>query len=294
MWWPPPLLLVRRGSLGPPLLPLKFADVPESGNDCSVLRSEMVPGARSAVLVVVLREALTLLLEARWLPVRARLGVLRVAVVVWLLRAVRDEPDWARLIVGTPLDVVFVGVEREVVRGRLELDVPPVLRLGEPLLGVCAGLPDERLTPPDERLEPDDFEMPPEDRLALPDERLVPPDDLLVVPPDDRLALPDERLVPPEDLLVVPPDDRLVPPDDRLTPPEDREPALGELPDERLLLLPPDDLTPPLERELPPPLDARWASTRFTGAANRATANTANRKKKIRLGVSISDLRLSV
>jgi hypothetical protein len=298
----PPLLPVRgRGSFGPPL-PRKFALVLVSRNDCSVLRSEIVPlpGERSAVVVVRPWEA-RVLSVARGVAVRARLEVLRVAVRAPPLEAVREVPGCARLIVGTPLDVVRVDPELE--RGSVDELLPPLLRLVEPeLLRVGAGVeldPDERLIPPLERL------VPPEDRLVPPlDERLVPL-------PDDRLVPPlEERLVPPDDRLVLPPDERLTPPDDLppldepLTPPDEREPELGKLPEERLLpplerelpLLPPLEREPPLlppdERELPPPRLARCASTRFTGAANNATANTAKRKKKSRLGVGISDLRL--
>jgi hypothetical protein len=231
----------------------------------------------------------------RMLVLRA-LGLERVIAVLSLLRARRDVPGWAGVIVGTPLEVVRVGVR--LVRGSEE-----VVRLvpldDERELGVLEGrlpverllLPEEREIPPDERLLlPLERLTPPEERLLLPLDLLTPPEERLLplerlTPPVERLLLPEERLTPPEDRLLLPeerltpPEDRLLLPEERLTPPDERE-------------TPPElRLEPPDERLEPPPRDARCASTRLIGAANRITAKAANKKKLIRLGVSISDLR---
>jgi hypothetical protein len=260
-------------------------------NDCRVLRSEIVllaAGERSAVVVV-----------------RLALGV---RVVLLLLPARRDELGAARVMVGTPLEVVRVGALE---RDRLEVLGVPLERELELVRGAVDELrevpePDERVMPRDEL--PAD---PLEDRLVLPDEpledRLVLPEERLTPPDDDRLVPPDERLMPPDDRLLLPdeaPEDRLLEPEERLTPPDERPEDGSEPPEDRLTppdeRLPEDPLTPPDDRleppEDPPPLpprDARCASTRFTGAANIATVNTAKRKKKTRLGVGISDLRPS-
>jgi hypothetical protein len=226
--------------------------------------------------------------------------------VLLLPRASRDELGAARVMVGTPLAVVRVGAEPDLELGKLDVRGVPLLdRELEPVRGAVEELRD--VPEPVDRVMPP--ELPPDDRLGLddrgvlpdepPDDRLVPPEERLV-PPDERLAEPEDRLTPPDERPALPdedPEDRLLEPDDRLTPPDDdREPEDGrdppderlEPPDERAPLLPPEDLPPPV-----PPRDTRWASTRFTGAAKIATANTAIRKKKTRLGAGISDLRPS-
>jgi hypothetical protein len=278
--WKPPSPPNERvtGSFGPLVVPRKLLGL---RRDCSVLRSEIV---FERVEGPVLRELAERESAAVRMLVLRALGLERVIAVLSLLRARRDVPGWAGVIVGTPLEVVRVGVR--LVRGSEE-----VVRLvpldDERELGVLEGrLPVERLLLPEER------EIPPDERLLLPLERLTPPEERLLLPLD-LLTPPEERLLPLERL--TPPDERLLVPDERLTPPEDRLllPLERLTPPDERLLPPLERLTPPEDREPPdePPREERCASTRLTGAANRITASATNRKKLIRLGVSISDLR---
>jgi hypothetical protein len=267
------------GSFGPLVVPRKLLGL---RSDCSVLRSE-----------IVLERALVAVLEREFVVAVRRLvargaGVERVVAVLSLLRASRELPGCAREIVGTPLEVVRVGVWVE--RGSEDARLVPLERV----VGVERELPEDgRLLLPLERL------IPPEERLVLPLERLTPPDERLLLlgrltPPELRLLLPLERLTPPDERLLLlgrltPPELRLLLPLERLTPPDERLPEERLIPPE-LRLLPDERLTPP--DDLPElPRETRCASTRLMGAANRITAKAANKKKLTRRGVSISDLR---